>query len=324
MKAPLISVILGTFNGASRGFLTQAIDSVIAQSVRDFELIVVDDGSTDGTAEVCHRYTSDPRVRLVRKPNGGIASARNAGIAEARGDLLCFIDDDDVWMPEKLARQLAAFEQETPKPGLVYCAIEITDSEGHVIGAQYHPVPANPYRALFYENVVDATSGVMVSAEALAAVGKFREEIFSGVAQACEDRDLWTRIARKFKIVSIPEPLVRYRMHPVKLSTTADVMEPSEIKMLEVALAEAPDDIKSEKEKIYLSLYTRFAFNRFSTGDYDAFVKHYRTAQTYGHVPAGLRGRYILAIFPPAIPLLRRILSLMKMKPRADGAGGLA
>jgi glycosyltransferase involved in cell wall biosynthesis len=296
--------------------LRHAIDSVIGQSYASFELIIVDDGSTDDPGDVCKSYLSDPRVRYIRKENGGIASARNAGIAAASAPLICFLDDDDVWMSNKLEAQVDVFERNSPKPGLVYCAIEVTDAAGHVIGRQYHAVPGDPYRALFFENVVDATSGVMVSAEALRDVGTFREKEFSGSAQACEDRELWTRVARKYRLVSIPQALVRYRMHDVKLSTTADVMEPSELKMLDIALSEAPDDIRAQETAIYHSLYTRFASNRFSTGDYPEFYRHYEKASELGPMPLGLRLRYFAAKFPPLVALLRLVLSVTKRNGR--------
>jgi glycosyltransferase involved in cell wall biosynthesis len=311
---PSVSVVLTTYNGATRGFLGEAIDSVLAQSDPDFELLIVDDGSTDGTEEFCRAYSADQRVRYIKKTNGGIASARNAGIREARAELICFLDDDDVWVPEKLALQKKAYVATSPRPALVYSAIEVTDERGKVKDMQFHPVPSEPYHALFFENFVDATSGVMVTAEALRDVGAFREDVFTGPLHGCEDRELWVRIARKYSFVAIRQPLVRYRMHGVKLSTTADTMEKGELAMLEIALESAPSNIAAEKDAIYRSVYSRFAYNRFTTGDNDAFARHFNSARRFGKVSAGLWARYALSIFPSAIPLLRRILAAMRFR----------
>ena len=310
---PAVSVVLPTYNGATRGFLGEAIDSVISQSDADFELLIVDDGSTDATEQFCARYLTDPRIRYVRKANGGLASARNAGIREARAELICFLDDDDVWKPHKLAMQRKAFAAASVKPGLLYSAIEVIDSAGNPLYMQYHETPADVYRALFYENVVDAPSSVMVSARALREVGNFNADIFPAKLQGCEDRELWSRIAKRFPVLSTSEALVRYRMHSFKMSNTPDRMENSELTMLAAALASAPEHIVADSARIYGAAHVRFALGRFTIGDYSGFAHEFRRARSYGPVPLGLWGRYLLTIFPPAIPLLRRILSSMRI-----------
>ena len=101
-RAPFVSVIIPTYNSAE--FLGQAIDSVLEQTFLDFEIIIVDDGSTDRTPEVAAQYSD--HITYIRQPNGGNAAARNRGLAEARGRWLCFLDADDLWEPRKLERQL--------------------------------------------------------------------------------------------------------------------------------------------------------------------------------------------------------------------------
>lgn len=303
---PVVSVVLTTFNGATRGFLREAIESVLAQTESRFELLIVDDGSTDDTRAQCTGYSSDPRVRYIRKENGGLASARNAGIAEAAAELICFLDDDDLWLPQKLERQIARFESESPRPGLIYSAIQVVDASGRKLFVQYHPAPRNFFRGLFYENMVDAPSSVMLSAEALRTVGAFREDVFDR-SLGCEDRELWMRIARKYSVVSIPEPLVCYRLHGQQMSTLQTNMERGELAMLAVALRDAPPEIAAENESIYRNLYTRFAYNRFTLSEYSEFRNHFHTARKHGSVGAGLWARYFLSFVPFAVTLLRRL-----------------
>lgn len=116
MSEPLISVIVATCNRAA--YLPEALASVQAQTYRAFELIVVDDGSTDETPELLRRL-ENTRLRCLRQPNQGVAAARNQGVAAARGELFAFLDDDDLWLPDKLARQMAVLYGE-PETAVVY------------------------------------------------------------------------------------------------------------------------------------------------------------------------------------------------------------
>ena len=137
---PPVSVILTTHNGASRGFMAQAVDSVLSQTFHDYELIIVDDGSKDGTKEQCQSHLLDPRVRYIWQENRGLASARNTGIRESSGRLICLLDDDDIWKPTKLERQLEFVHGELrnfKRWGLIFTWIELIDAAGRLIG--YRP-----------------------------------------------------------------------------------------------------------------------------------------------------------------------------------------
>lgn len=304
---PVASIVLPTFNGASRGFLREAIESVLTQTESRFEFLLVNDGSTDDTRALCMEFSADPRIRYLQKENGGLASARNAGIAAASAELICFLDDDDFWLPEKLERQVKRHESEENAPGLIYTALQVVDASGKKLFVQYHPAPENFFRGLFYENLVDAPSSVLVSASALREVGNFREDVFDRSLMGCEDRELWMRIARRYRVVSIPEPLVCYRLHGRQMSTVQTNMERSELAVLSVALRDAPPEIVAETESIYHNSYTRFAYNRFSLTEYQQFRNHFHTTRKHGRVGVGLWARYFLSFIPFAIPLLRRL-----------------
>jgi len=120
-----ISVIIPAYNHAR--YLAEAIDSVLAQTYAPLEIIVVDDGSTDGTPAVAASYGD--RIRYIRQENAGVGAARNNGIAAARGEYLAFLDSDDIWLPEKLEREIALFDAD-PQLGFVHCGVEKFDESG--------------------------------------------------------------------------------------------------------------------------------------------------------------------------------------------------
>ncbi len=299
-----VSVIITTFNGATRGFLRNAIDSVLAQTEQAFELILVDDGSTDATGDLCREYLGDVRIRYIRQKNQGVAAARNTGISMATQKLICFLDDDDAWKPEKLARQIQEFDR-NPQTGLVYTAIEIVNERGSPVGLQRHPVPDNAYLGLFYENFVDATSSVMVRRDVVEKVGGFRADQFGPDMQACEDRELWSRIAREHLIVAIPEALVVYRMGGQKLSRNLRQMELGELKMLSLALADAPPDVRRQAGAIHANAMRRVAMEYFAVGEYRDFREKVLVLMRSGQAGIPLVARFILSLLPGAVWLVR-------------------
>lgn len=307
MIAQKASVVITTYNGATRGFLRAAIDSVIAQTVQDFELILVDDGSSDSTGEICRGYLADSRIRYVRQENRGVAAARNLGISMASHPYVCFLDDDDLWKPEKLERQLKAFGQGGENVGLIYTAVEILDAGGAVIGLQRHSVPADPYFRLFYENFVDATSSVMVRRDVVERVGAFRANIYGPDLQGCEDRDLWIRIARKHQIVALADVLVTYRLHGQKLSRNLEQMERSESTMLALALADAPASVLAEQDAIRANALRRVAMEYFGIGEYRLFRNRVSRLAELHSPGLSLRVRYAMSLLPGLVKLARSI-----------------
>jgi glycosyltransferase involved in cell wall biosynthesis len=201
-ELPLVSIVIPTYNRAAS--LVRALDSVLAQTYPAWEVLIVDDASTDDTAGRIAPYLGD-RVALHRRPrNGGATAARNAGIALARGAYVAFLDSDDEWLPEKLARQVALFQAGPPDLGLVYAGLwQLVDGRP--------PVAVPPrqrgrvYDALRWRNRIGTASGVMVRRDLLRALGGFDERL-----SACEDWDLWLRIARDWQVDAIEEPLLRY------------------------------------------------------------------------------------------------------------------
>ena len=195
---PLVSAIIPTYNRAC--VLERAIRSVLNQTFRDFELIVVDDGSSDGTAKILSRF--DGRLTAVCQKNRGVSAARNAGIAHAQGELLAFLDSDDEWLPDKLARQVAVFD---PARQRFVCH---TDELWRLNGQEVRQKPIHRKQGgHFFERALErcliSPSSVMLSRALLERVGSFDETL-----PAAEDYDLWLRITAFHEVAFIPEPLV--------------------------------------------------------------------------------------------------------------------
>ncbi len=306
---PEVSVVVTTYNGATRGFLRAAIDSVIAQSHTAFELLLVDDGSTDSTQSVCESYLADSRVKYVRQPNAGVAAARNRGLEQASTQFVCFLDDDDSWDSEKLARQMKVLKESTHPLNLVYTAIKVVDQHDQLLNIQRHAVPEDPYEGMFFENYVDATSSVLVRKSVALEVGGFDADVFTPQLQGCEDRDLWIRVARRGGVAAIADPLVTYRIHGHKLSKNIEQMERSELAMLSRAFEVAPPSMIARRKEAYAATYGRLAMEYFGAGEYTGFRAKVRQIFALGKVPErslGLGIRYLLSWVPGLIPLMRK------------------
>jgi glycosyltransferase involved in cell wall biosynthesis len=201
---PQVSIIIPTYNRAH--FLPDAIESVFAQTYRNWELIVVDDGSTDNTKEVVEKYGS--RVRYFYQENKGPGAARNLGIRQARGEYIAFLDSDDMWMPEKLERQVRLFERE-PDVGLAGCGCYYVDEGGTVRGAEQAPYTIDHKDMQVRCALVGSTDAAMARRVCFEEVGLFDESLLR-----CEDWDMWLRISKRYTVKCIRDPLVKIRVHP--------------------------------------------------------------------------------------------------------------
>ncbi len=205
MNGHSVAVIIPAYNAASS--IAETLESVLAQSVQPSEIIVVDDGSRDGTAAAVAAFGS--RVTLLAQDNAGQSRARNAGARASRAEWLAFLDADDLWLPEKLERQLVLASADV---GLIYCdRINIGDLDGlpEVQSALQPLIEGDVFEALLHGNVI-TTSGVLVRRAVFEAVGGFREE---APVQPAEDWDLWLRIAAEHRVAACRAPLVKYRLH---------------------------------------------------------------------------------------------------------------
>jgi len=212
MPAPLISVIIPTYNRAA--FLREAIDSVLAQTEKDFELLIVDDGSTDETRAVAESYGGP--ARYFFQPNAGASVARNLGIKHAHGKFITFLDSDDLWLPKKLARQI---EWMNAHPEIMLCYTdEIWIRHGvRVNQKKIHAKAGGWIYPHCLPRCIISPSSVLMRRELFEAVGVFDEQL-----PICEDYDLWLRVASRFEVGFLAEPLI------VKRGGHADQLSNSE------------------------------------------------------------------------------------------------
>lgn len=210
MRAPAVSVVLPVYNRPA--YLRPAIASVLGQTFADWELLVADDGSDDPETLAILADLDDPRIRVLRLAHrGSPAVARNAAIAEACGEYLAYLDSDDLWMPDKLARQLAAMRAR-PTCGWSYTAVERIDGSGDPAGGriqQWIPYDSRMVERLLRIDALVAAPTVMMRRDLAEALGGFDVEQHHG-----EDYDLWIRAAMHSDVVVLDMPLAAVRVHP--------------------------------------------------------------------------------------------------------------
>jgi len=214
-KSPVISVILPTYNCAN--FLPHSIQSILSQTYDSYEIIVVDDGSTDNTKEVLNPFMQ--KIKYVSYHwNKGAHVARNIGIRQALGKYIAFIDADDLWLPEKLQTDVDYLETH-PDISMTYSKHINIDSNGNKLGegSRIMLPSGNIFIQLFSEQNFIITSSVVVRREVFGTTGIFDEQLFN-----CQDWDMWLRIAYHFKVAGINKLLIKYRHDLRSLSKNRD------------------------------------------------------------------------------------------------------
>lgn len=202
---PEVSVVIPAYNAEK--YLAETIRSVLDQTYNSYEVIVVDDGSSDGTLEVARSF--EPRIKALAKSNGGPASARNLAIRNSRGAYIAFLDSDDLWTPDKLDRQVALLEN-NPAVGLTYSeALMFTEDKGERKVGERIGFTLNPsFRSLLFGDYIP-NSTVMIRRACVDKVGLLNE---SRELIGVEDYEYWMRVAKHFTMVGIPRPLAYYRI----------------------------------------------------------------------------------------------------------------
>lgn len=238
----LVSIVMPVYNGER--FIAEAIDSILAQTYGKWELIVINDGSTDDSIDFVSSV-EDPRVRLFHQKNRGLACARNAGIEQARGAYLAFLDADDAWLPGFLARCVGALQAD-PTLGGVYTLGQHIDEKGRVL-----PQPAGqcvtPER--LHDKLLEGSfllvNAAVVKASVVRGVGGFDSNLRG---QGSEDWDLWLRISQVYPMECIPEALARYRVYPGTMATNTAKMHACRLSVLRKHFGSAGVDARTWEE----------------------------------------------------------------------------
>ncbi|MEP7150038.1 MAG: glycosyltransferase family A protein [Acidobacteriota bacterium] len=260
-----VSVVIPTYNYGR--FAADAIRSVLAQTRPPDEIIVVDDGSTDDTTEAVKQFGE--KVRYIRQNNAGVCAARNRGVRESTGDLIAFLDADDTWERTNLEKQLARFSRDE-QIGLVHCGMREFDSDtGKTIG--WHLDGGEEGVAdnlLLWEGLVIPGPGtVSVSRRAFDDVGGFDTRMKVG-----EDWDFCYRVARRFKVGFVAEPLVNYRSHPAAAHRNVENMELGMLLFYEKAFADP--GVAHLRNRAYGNFHKVMAGSYFHAGEYGKFLSH--------------------------------------------------
>ena len=284
----LVSVIMPAHNAAE--FIEEAIDSVLAQSYENWELLLIDDASTDKTAQVVKPYLEDARIHLLAfQENQGVSGARNAGLQKARGQLVAFLDADDKWLPEKLQQQVA-FHESHPEVALSFTRFAHFDKAGeccHAPKMAYQRDLAHvDVSRLYYENII-GTLTVMLRQDVLGKVGCFDTDL-----RLAEDHDLWLRVLQAgYRFGYLNEKLAMYRLSAQGLT-----------KSLAMYKAQRRKFLKKHFDSVFQSALSRKAWGgyyRHFGNEYDkrkapALARRYyaRAMSCYGLGFAGLRMCY--------------------------------
>lgn len=240
LSSELVSVVVPAYNAA--GTLDETLRSVRAQTHRALDIVVVDDGSTDATAAVAQAHMdADPRVRLIRQANGGVAAARNTGWRAARSDYIALIASDDLWAPAMLEKLLAAMQAGGSRIGVSYCFFTKIDAEGMAPPFHYpDPCTGDVLDKILLHNFVGCGSTMLVRREALLATDGFYDSLRAAGAQGCDDYLFCCRAAEHFHYACVPEVLVGYRDTPGGISSSAGRMLRSWMLVAEQMIARQP------------------------------------------------------------------------------------
>ncbi|KJH71118.1 glycosyltransferase family 2 protein [Aliterella atlantica] len=275
---PKVSIIIPAYNVLK--YIPETWESVVRQTFSDFEVIVVNDGSSDGIEHWASQVI-DPRFKLISQENCGAAGARNTGLAHAQGDYIAFLDADDLWTPTKLAQQVAVLD-ENAEVGLVYTWVALIDEQGTFTGRIFeNHAEGNVWTQLTQRNIVECGSTAMVRRSCFETVGVFDGDLRSAV----EDWDMWLRIASRYAFKVLKEPLVYYRQIPTSGSRNWESMEQGFQMVIEKNFAAAPSELLYLKRRSYGAAYLCLAWKPLQSASRDYKQANHFLQQAIAYYP---------------------------------------
>jgi glycosyltransferase involved in cell wall biosynthesis len=238
---PTLSVVIPAYNAECT--ILETIASIQKQTFSDFEIILINDGSTDRTLEIL-QTVRDERLKIFSYENGGLPVARNRGISHSTGEFIAFIDADDLWTPDKLELQLAALQQ-YPEAGVAYSWTYFKfDKEEYSYADNSTFFEGNVYADLLIRNFLHNGSNPLIRKEAIESVG-----LFDPTLKSCEDWDYYLRLAAIWSFVLVPKPQIIYRQSSSSMTSKIDVMEKYLLIVINRAFSTAPLELQSLKKK---------------------------------------------------------------------------
>lgn len=264
---PKVSVVIPAYNAMA--YLPETVESVLRQTFTDFEMLIIDDGSSDHILQWVSQVL-DPRVNLISQENQGLPSARNTGIAHAQGKYLAFLDADDLWEQTKLEKQVHCLEDK-PAVGLVYTWTALVDKQGNPTGRMFiSHAEGDIWEQIVVDDVISSGSNAMVRRCCFETVG-----VFDPSLRSLEDWDMWVRIAARYPFAVVKEPLVHYRQHPNSMSKNRQVMIQELRKVIEKSFQSAPLELLYLRNRRYGRVNLYQAWNSIDERNYQEAM-HFR------------------------------------------------
>ena len=271
---PKVTVVTPAYNAMK--YLPETLKSALQQTFTDFEVLIINDGSSDGIVEWSSQIT-DPRVKVISQENQGTAAARNRGISESKGEYIAFLDADDIWEPTKLEKQVYCLDH-NPLVGLVDTWIAFIDESGKPTGYIMKPdAEGNVYKKVVEscDSTVCCGSSPMIRRSCFDTVGLFDRDSY------IEDVDMWIRIAIRYHYGLVKEPLVRYRLHPNNKSKDCQSMLQGFRQLIEKTYQSLPTEILYLRGRSYGRVYIFLVGRAIETEDYKLATHYLQQAITH-------------------------------------------
>ena len=309
-SAPLVSVVIPACN--AEAFIEYTFRSVLAQTYQNFEVLVVDDGSSDRTLEIVESFMQqDDRIRLFKQQTAGVGAARNLAMKEAKGKYIAPIDADDIWFPQKLEKQVARLEQEDESVGLVYSWSAYMNAAGDITNyspfGRFGRVEGDVFQFLLFYNFLDNGSTMMFRRSCIDRIGGFNPEL-----KTCEDWEFYLRLAEQYQFCIVPEYLIGYRQYIGSISSNCSAMAHFHERVMDEVYArhpELPSQIRYWSNTVF---YNNLLGKSYLAGDYRGALRWaYRI----------LRGDFALLLRPGIyklipVSVLKVLLSAEKYDPQ--------
>jgi glycosyltransferase involved in cell wall biosynthesis len=252
---PLISVVIPVYNGEKT--IRETLESVLNQTFQDFEIIVINDGSSDATLKIVSSLKA-PGLKVFSYPNVGQSASRNRGFSHSTGEFIAFLDADDLWTPNKLEAQLKAL-QDNPQAAVAYSWSDFIDESGQFLrAASRSSVSGDVYAKLLLTDFLDNCSNPLIRRQALIEVGGFDESF-----RPADDWDMWLRLAARYHFVVVPAPQILYRLSANSESSNLLRMESASVRVIERTFNQAPASLQHLRKHSLANIYKYLIFRCF-------------------------------------------------------------